>query len=89
MTARELFGLGLLVVAFTIAPFGYWQSTKWYFVALALGIPGMALYFTDRNVRKFDTSEPDADLPPGPSGGLRGFHGSSVFDNSPDIPDGD
>ncbi|HSH53805.1 MAG TPA: hypothetical protein VK967_02150 [Methylotenera sp.] len=85
MKIREFIGLALLTAAFAITPFGYWLSVYWYFVALALAIPGAALFFTDRNTRKYNSSAAlDADILPGPNGGLRGFHGSNAIDSFPD-----
>ena len=90
MKIRESIGLALAIAAITVLPFGYWLSVSWYFVALALGVPGLVLFFTDRNLRNYDPSTtPDADTLPSPSGGLRGFHGSRVLDSFPDTSDGD
>lgn len=90
MKMREFVGLALSITAFAVTPFGYWLSVSWYFVALALGVPGLILFFTPRNIRKYDPSvAPDAEIYPSSSSGLRGFHGSRALDSSPDIADGD
>lgn len=60
MTPREIFGLVLLAIAFTLAPFGYWLSFKWALAALLFGIPGSVLYFTARTTRKLSQQDPDA-----------------------------
>ncbi len=89
MTTREWLGLLMSITAFTIAPLGYWVSSNWYVVALVLGCPGMALFFTARNSRKYDPSvAPAADVYPGTSE-LRGFQGSGGIDGFADDADGD
>jgi hypothetical protein len=89
MSSRELIGLVLSIAAIAIAPFGYWLSAGWLVVALVLGLPGLVLFFTARNSRKYDPAVgPDADVVPA-SSELRGFHGSRALDSFPDTYDGD
>ncbi len=83
MTPREITGLVLLLVAFSLAPFGYWLSFKWTLFALLFGIPGSILFFTARAARRFGQQEPGA-ADTHPSKDLKGFHGAPLFDSHDD-----
>lgn len=83
MTPREIIGLVLLAIAFTLVPFGYWLSFKWALVAVLFGIPGSVLYFTARTARKLGEQNADAnDIYP--SKEMKGFNGASFFDRHDD-----
>jgi Flp pilus assembly protein TadB len=89
MSLREFVGLILTVAAIAIAPFGYWLSPRWYLLALLLGVPGTALFFTARNARRFDSSDcTDIDTPFGRNE-LRGFAGAKALDRSTEDPGDD
>lgn len=89
MSLREYVGLILTAAAIAIAPFGYWLSPRWYLLALLLGVPGTALFFTARNARRFDPSG-GADIDtPFPLNELRGFAGAKALDRSTEDPGDD
>jgi Flp pilus assembly protein TadB len=84
MNPREIAGLILLAAAVVIAPFGYWLSFKWALVALAIGVPGVALYVTARVAKKLSRPEEISAPDVYPSKEMKVFHGADIFDGSDD-----
>jgi len=94
MSTRERIGIGFLVLAMGIAPFGYWLSFGWALLAMVLVVPAIFLMWTGRVARRL--AEPSAldrtvetvDVPPGVHD-VKGFYGAEVFDHGDHADIGD
>ncbi len=86
MNTRERVGIGLLIAAIGIAPFGYWVSFGWTLFAMALLVPAFLFMWTGRVARRLaepsalDRSVETVGVPP-VIHDLRGFPGAEVFDH--------
>jgi hypothetical protein len=95
MNTRERIGIGFLIAAIGIAPFGYWLGLGWTLVAMVLVVPAILFMWTGRVARRL--AEPSAldqtvetvDVPPGVHD-VKGFHGAEIFDHGDhaDVGDG-
>jgi len=80
MSTREIVGLLFVIAAFALAPFAYWAGFGWGLLALALAVPGFALFFSARRARTSTGNADPAVQPDAPPGHeLQGFHGAAVL----------
>ncbi|WP_394560916.1 hypothetical protein [Aquipseudomonas alcaligenes] len=82
MSPREGLGLILLLGGVALAPFAWWLSRGWLFVALVLVCIGGPLFFNARRARRM--AQADDRAGPLVLGEARGFSGHCAFDESAD-----
>ncbi len=82
MSPREAFGLLLLLARVALAPFAWWLSRGWLFVALVLVGIGGPLFFSARRARRM--AQADDRSGPLVLGEAKGFAGHRAFDESSD-----
>jgi hypothetical protein len=94
MNTRERIGIGFLIAAMGVAPFGYWLSFGWALIALVLFVPAVLLMWTGRVARRL--AEPSAldrtvetgDVLPGVHD-VKGFHSVEIFNHGDHADGGD
>ena len=57
MATREIFGLALIAIALVLTPLAWLSSRVLWFVAFAMFVSGVALFFTERVMRRISKSE--------------------------------
>ena len=87
MNTRGRIGIGFLIAALGVAPFGYWLSFGWTLFAIVLVVPAVFLISTGRVARRLaepsalDQPVATADVLPGVHE-IKGFHGAEIFDHA-------
>jgi len=92
MTAREIVGLVLVIVAIALVPFAYWVSFGWGLLAVLSFVSGVALFLSGRRARlskQLLDLRVEPDIPPGHE--LRAFRSAAVLSSHDvaEVGDGD